>query len=167
MRGYGAKDGMLAARRKEIASTPLGSGPMASPGASGQSGARLVRARPRRVLLVEDEDMVRKVLTRMLVARGFEVQAASNGTEAMELFASPAGGDFDLLVTDLMMPEGGGLVVARQLSERLPNLRVLFVSGYSSAETDGWEPEHYRFLTKPFGSSELARMIDDLFDEGR
>jgi two-component system cell cycle sensor histidine kinase/response regulator CckA len=127
------------------------------------SGTRPVTARRRRVLLVEDEDMVRKVLSRMLTGRGLQVFAAASGAEALALFDASADEPFDLLVTDLMMPDGGGLSVARALNEKSPGLKVLFVSGYSSAETEGWEPERYRFLTKPFGSSELARVIDELF----
>ena len=123
----------------------------------GESGTRRATARPRRVLLVDDEDMVRKVLSRMLVARGFEVHAAASGAQAMALADTPE------LVTDLMMPDGGGLGVARSLTARMPALKVLLVSGYSSSGTDGWEPGRYRFLTKPFSSAELAKAIDELF----
>jgi CheY-like chemotaxis protein len=119
------------------------------------------------VLLVEDEDMVRKVLTRMLSSRGFDVRAAASGAEAMAIFDARGDNDFDLLVTDLMMPDGGGLMVARGLSQQLPDLKVLFVSGYSSADMEGWDAERYRFLTKPFGSTELTKTIDDLFDSER
>jgi two-component system cell cycle sensor histidine kinase/response regulator CckA len=115
------------------------------------------------VLLVEDEDMVRKVVSRMLTARGFEVHAAASGAEAMALFDAPELQDLDLLVADLMMPDGGGLGVARNLTARMPNLKVLLVSGYSSSGTEGWEPARFRFLTKPFGSAELAGAIDELF----
>jgi two-component system, cell cycle sensor histidine kinase and response regulator CckA len=132
----------------------------------GESGTRRATARPRRVLLVEDEDMVRKVVSRMLVARGFEVRAAASGSEAMAVFDAPELEDFDLLVTDLMMPDGGGLGVARTLTARMPELKVLLVSGYSPSGTEGWEPTRFRFLTKPFGSAELARAIDELFAEG-
>jgi two-component system cell cycle sensor histidine kinase/response regulator CckA len=128
-----------------------------------KSGTRQATARPRRVLLVEDEDMVRKVVSRMLTARGFEVHAAASGAQAMALFDAPELEDFDLLVTDLMMPDGGGLGVARNLTARMPNLKVLLVSGYSPSGTEGWEPGRYRFLTKPFGSAELAGAIDELF----
>lgn len=126
------------------------------------SGTRPAAAKRRRVLLVEDEDMVRKVITRMLTARGFQVHTASSGAQAMALFDQE---DFevDLLITDLMMPETGGQVLARQLSERFSSLKVLFVSGYSAAEADGYAPTRHRFLTKPFGSSELANAIDELF----
>jgi two-component system, cell cycle sensor histidine kinase and response regulator CckA len=128
------------------------------------SGTRPAAARRRRVLLVEDEDMVRKVITRMLTARGFQVHTAANGAQAMALF-DQEGFEVDLLITDLMMPETGGHVLARQLSERFSSLKVLFVSGYSASEADGYAQTRHRFLTKPFGSSELANAIDELFLE--
>lgn len=132
---------------------------------SGESGTRPATAHPRRVLLVEDEDMVRKVVSRMLTARGFEVHAAASGAEAMAIFDTPELEDFDLLVTDLMMPDGGGLVVARNLTARMPKLKVLLVSGYSASGTEGWDPKRFRFLTKPFGSTELAKSIEELFEQ--
>jgi DNA-binding response OmpR family regulator len=147
---------MLAAREELASSAGLD---------PGVSGLRPVTARRRRALLVEDEDMVRKVLTRMMTARGFEVHGAASGSEAMALFEASDDCHFDLLVTDLMMPEGGGHAVARRFCDKIPGLRVLFVSGYSSTEAQEWEPEHFRFLTKPFGSAELVRAIDDLFRE--
>jgi two-component system, cell cycle sensor histidine kinase and response regulator CckA len=133
-------------------------------GGPAESGRLAAKARPRRVLLVDDEDMVRKVVSRMLTSRGFEVHTAASGSEAMALFDAPGLEDFDLLVTDLMMPDGGGLGVARSLTARMPDLKVLLVSGYSSSGTEGWEPGRFRFLTKPFGSAELARTIDELFE---
>jgi two-component system, cell cycle sensor histidine kinase and response regulator CckA len=148
----------LAALRENPAAPPNAPNPSVS-------GTRPATARGRRVLLVEDEDMVRKVLSRMLTGRGLQVFAAASGSEAMALFDAGGQESFDLLVTDLMMPDGGGLSVARALNDKCPGLKVLFVSGYSSAETEGWEPERYRFLTKPFGSSELARVLDELFRE--
>jgi two-component system, cell cycle sensor histidine kinase and response regulator CckA len=156
MRGNSGNGRTLAAVRDDTA--PVAA---ASPAVS---GARPISARRRRVLLVEDEDMVRKVLTRMLSSRGFEVRAAASGAEALAIFDARGDNDFDLLVTDLMMPDGGGLMVARGLSQQLPELKVLFVSGYSSADMEGWDSARYRFLTKPFGSTELTKTIEDLFD---
>ena len=129
---------------------------------SGESGTRRATARPRRVLLVEDEDMVRKVVSRMLAARGFEVFTAASGSEALAIFESRLD-DIDLLVTDLMVPDGGGLSVARTLKARMPKLEVLLVSGYSPATADGWGQERFRFLTKPFGAAELSKVLDELF----
>ena len=120
-------------------------------------------ARPRRALLVEDEDMVRKVIGRMLTARGFEVQAVASGSEALALLDAPEPLELDLLVTDLMVPDGGGLSVARSFKARLPQIEVLLVSGYSPTNAEGWGSDRFRFLTKPFGSAELAKVIDELF----
>jgi CheY-like chemotaxis protein len=129
---------------------------------AGESGVRRAIARPRRALLVEDEDMVRKVVGRMLAARGFEVQAVGSGSEALALLDAPEPPDLDLLVTDLMMPDGGGLPVARSFKARFPKIEVLLVSGYSPTNAEGWG-DHFPFLTKPFGSADLAKALDQLF----
>jgi two-component system cell cycle sensor histidine kinase/response regulator CckA len=128
----------------------------------GESGMRRVTPRGRRVLLVEDEDMVRKVLLRMLAARGYDVKTAASVSEAEAVFGAPEN-EFDLLITDVMIPQGSGHALARSLVERCPSLRVLFVSGYSGGtQVEGIDPSRVRFLTKPFGSSELTQMIQDL-----
>jgi two-component system cell cycle sensor histidine kinase/response regulator CckA len=144
----------------------FGALPEERPGA-GESGMRRISAHGRRVLLVEDEDMVRKVLTRMLSSRGYDVKTASSVSEAEALFAAP-GNDFELLITDVMIPQGSGHALAQALVARKPSLRVLFVSGYSGGgPIQGIDAERVRFLTKPFGSAELTQMIQDLLpDEG-
>jgi len=129
---------------------------------SAESGMRRVTGRGCRVLLVEDEDMVRKVVVRMLLSRGFQVTTATNAREAKLLF-NAANGEFDLLISDVMIPEGNGPELARELSERCPALRVLFVSGYTGwSDAGGLDAERVRFLTKPFGSAELTEMIEEL-----
>jgi two-component system, cell cycle sensor histidine kinase and response regulator CckA len=123
---------------------------------------RRILPRRCRVLLVEDEDMVRKVLMRMLAARGYDVKTAASVSEAEAVFDAPDN-HFDLLITDVMIPQGSGHVLARNLVERSPALRVLFVSGYSGgAHVEGIDPSQVRFLTKPFGSAELTQTIQDL-----
>jgi two-component system cell cycle sensor histidine kinase/response regulator CckA len=113
---------------------------------------RRVTGRGCRVLLVEDEDMVRKVV----------VRTATNAREAKLLF-NAANGEFDLLISDVMIPEGNGPELARELSARCPSLRVLFVSGYTGwSDAGGLDAEQVRFLTKPFGSAELTEMIEEL-----
>ena len=136
--------------------------PEARPTANESGMRRVTPPRPCRVLLVEDEDMVRKVLLRMLTSRGYDVKTATNVSEAEELFGTP-GNDFELLITDVMIPQGSGHALARSLVARQPELRVLFVSGYSgSSVIEGIDPSHVRFLTKPFGSAELGQMIAEL-----
>lgn len=142
----------------------FGALPEERPGA-GESGMRRISARGRRVLLVEDEDMVRKVLMRMLSSRGYDVKTAASVSEAEALFDTP-GNDFELLITDVMIPQGSGHALARSLVARKPALRVLFVSGYSGGgPIEGIDAEQVRFLTKPFGSAELTHMIHDLLPD--
>jgi len=128
-----------------------------------ESGMRRVAPRGCRVLLVEDEDMVRKVLLRMLSARGFDVKTAASVSEAEALFDN---NQFDLLITDVMIPQGSGHALARSLVSRAPELRVLFVSGYSGGgQIEGLASEQVRFLTKPFSSTELTATIEDLLPQ--
>ncbi len=83
-----------------------------------------------RILLVEDEDSVRKVARRILEDNGYNVQVASSADEAEELFSLPDI-HFDLLLTDVIMPRRSGIELYRVLKEVEPQLKVLFMSGYS------------------------------------
>jgi len=108
-----------------------------------------------RVLLVEDEDTVRNVVARLLTKLGYQVSSAANAEEAIGLF--DGGADFDLVVTDIVMPGLSGIEMSEVLKARYPALRFLFISGYTSRElgsapTAPPEP----FLPKPFTMQELA-----------
>jgi two-component system, cell cycle sensor histidine kinase and response regulator CckA len=116
------------------------------------------------ILLVEDDDAVRRICRRVLLGSGYQVLEACNGQEALEQVARFAG-KLDLLVTDLVMPRIGGRQLAAKLRDRLPRLRVLFLSGYTEdlplanelTPTDG-------FLQKPFTPSALANKVRALLD---
>ncbi|HWX10290.1 MAG TPA: response regulator, partial [Gaiellaceae bacterium] len=114
-----------------------------------------------RILLVEDEVGVRRLLTAMLGQLGYDVVAADCGAAAMDRYAE---GSFDIIVTDFIMPGMTG----RELVDRLATLGadplVLFVSGY--APDRGLENAlgHESFLQKPFTSDELARSVRTLLD---
>lgn len=108
-----------------------------------------------RVLLVEDEDTVRNVVARLLIKLGYSVSSAADAEEAIALFEE--GADFDLVVTDIVMPGLSGIEMSEVLKSRFPELRFLFISGYASRElgtapTAPPEP----FLPKPFTMHELA-----------
>jgi CheY-like chemotaxis protein len=92
---------------------------------NGTSGAR---ARSPRVLVVEDERLIRITLRHTLQENGFEVLCAADVPDALEMFSSS--GPIDLLLTDMVLPTGGGAELARTLTERQPNLPVLFMSAY-------------------------------------
>ena len=111
------------------------------------------------VLVVEDEEVVRRLTRRILLERGYVVLDASGGDEALSLARNyPA--SIDLLVTDLVMPGMTGSEVAGALTRERPDLRVLLMSGYSDAPVD----HGAHFLQKPFGPKELARKVREVLD---
>ncbi len=106
-----------------------------------------------RILLVEDEPHVRRVARTALVRRGYDVEEAADALEALTRFETDA--DFDLLITDLVMPGMSGDELASRLHERLPDLRVLFISGYSEVG-DEHDADRFPFLQKPFKPEALV-----------
>jgi CheY-like chemotaxis protein/anti-sigma regulatory factor (Ser/Thr protein kinase) len=124
--------------------------------------AEPVRATGETVLLVEDEDAVRKACRRILERAGFRVIEASDGSTALaELSDEP----FDLLVTDVIMPGGvSGRDLANRLQDARPGLPVLFMSGYSADEiaTRGILEEGISVVEKPFTTSDLLGKVREL-----
>ncbi|RYZ01890.1 MAG: PAS domain-containing sensor histidine kinase [Myxococcales bacterium] len=114
-------------------------------------------ARGERVLLVEDEPVVRSVVQRTLERAHYEVVTATCGEEALATAAREA--PFDLLVTDIMMPGMSGWELGAQLGARWPNLRILYMSGY----TEGSEARG-PFLQKPFMPADLLATLRKLLD---
>ena len=112
------------------------------------------------VLVVDDEVVVRTLLHSVLRQQGYRVVTAENGPDALGL-CSDAGLRPDLLLTDIVMPGMTGVELADQLAERLPDLRVIFMSGYTDELrcADGSRREDVRFLAKPFRIAELTRAI--------
>ncbi|MCM2270812.1 MAG: response regulator, partial [Thermoanaerobaculia bacterium] len=117
------------------------------------------------VLVVEDQEALRQLLGRLLSAAGYRVLTASNGAEALALSAAHAGA-VDLVLTDVVMPEMGGLELMARLRERHPELRVLFMSGYTeeTVARHGVLDPARNFLGKPFTAAELARRVRTLLD---
>jgi two-component system cell cycle sensor histidine kinase/response regulator CckA len=130
---------------------------------------RLVPARrtdARTVLLVEDDPRVRDLLARMLEVGRHTVLAAASGAEALEI-AGRARGAIDLVVTDVVMPGIQGRELADRLTEVLPGLKVLFISGYTEDTLVTAGPsQSRRFLPKPFGHDELLAAVAALLDGG-
>ena len=114
------------------------------------------------ILLVEDEDGVRRVLETMLKRHGYEVLSSASATEAMTV-ADRHAGAIDLLVTDIVMPGMSGRKMAERMMEQRPSMRVLFVSGYG----EPLDPQgRTAFLQKPFTTEELALKIRDVLHAG-
>jgi two-component system cell cycle sensor histidine kinase/response regulator CckA len=120
------------------------------------------------LLLVEDEEMVRQLVGRVLRESGYDVYEASSGEDALRL-SDDISEEIDLLVTDVVMPGMSGRVLAEQLSRRRPRTRVLFMSGYTEeAIVDhGVVDGEADFISKPFTPQELAQKIRNLLDAER
>jgi PAS domain S-box-containing protein len=119
-----------------------------------------------RILLVEDERSVLQLATRMLEGFGYTVIGVLTPFEALSLPAFKDGHGPDLLITDMVLPGMKGTELARQLSERLPSLRVLFISGYTDEKTfrDEVLAEGSAFLPKPFSKNMLGREVRKVLD---
>jgi PAS domain S-box-containing protein len=117
-----------------------------------------------RVLVVEDRDVVRDLTRDVLEASGFEVSAVPGGREA--LVAVAASEPFDLLLTDVVMPEMSGPELAMQLRAQNARLPVLYMSGYTDdvLSADELSQEATAFLRKPFGNAELVTAARALLD---
>jgi PAS domain S-box-containing protein len=112
------------------------------------------------ILVVEDEPAVRSALGRMLIAGGYKVVSAQNGTEALKLFGAGKD-DIDLLITDLVMPGIGGRDLARQCSAIRDSLKVIYISGYTrdSLLSPQTFEEGTEFIEKPFTSDAILDRI--------
>jgi PAS domain S-box-containing protein len=113
-----------------------------------------------RVLLVEDEDAVRRWMARTLREHGYRVIEARDGTEALAQ-AEAQGFAIDALATDVDMPHLSGIEAARRLADRCPGLRVLFFSGSSQEQLEGPDscvPDS-RFLQKPFSAESMLAAL--------
>jgi len=113
-----------------------------------------------RTLVVDDDPNVCHTVAAMLAARGYVVQEARLPSEAFQL--AGAGGEFDLLVTDVILPQMTGLELARRLATQWPHLRVVYTSGYASGSimAPGAVVAGSAFLTKPFLSSQLVQAAE-------
>jgi two-component system, cell cycle sensor histidine kinase and response regulator CckA len=114
------------------------------------------------ILLVEDEDSVRVIIGAVLRRKGYRVLEASDARVACDLFARH-GRAIDLLLTDVIMPGVNGPALAQRLIGERPELRVLFISGYSDmAITLGSDNPNVGFLSKPFTASALAGRVREM-----
>ncbi|MGI9658085.1 MAG: PAS domain S-box protein [Gaiellaceae bacterium] len=111
------------------------------------------------IMLAEDDALVRRVASKSLTRQGFLVIEAASGTEALEIVRNHTG-PVDLLVTDVVMPGMRGTELATELRRARPNLKVLYMSGYTGdAMREQGVPPDSEFLAKPFTQVEIARKV--------
>lgn len=113
------------------------------------------------ILLVEDEDAVRLFGSRALRNKGYRVIEASDGEEALDVLS-----DFDeavdLIITDVVMPGMDGHTLVRLIKEKLPEIKVILISGYSEEAIPGDIGADIHFLSKPFSLQDLAGKVKDV-----
>jgi PAS domain S-box-containing protein len=112
-----------------------------------------------RILLVEDEGALRTTTSRILSDHGYDVVTAVDGLDALEVFER-LGHAVDLVISDIAMPRMRGDEMARLLEARVPNIRVIFMSGYDS----GGSSLNGRLLAKPLAEDDLLRTIREVLD---
>jgi PAS domain S-box-containing protein len=115
------------------------------------------------ILLVEDEELVRKVVARILDRAGYHVIVAGGGSEALALSEKMAA-PVDVLVTDIVMPEVGGKELATRLAAKFPRMKILFMTGYTDDEflRTGMLDQGRSILLKPFPPEDLLRKLRDI-----
>jgi CheY-like chemotaxis protein len=131
----------------------------APPASAGMPAQRKGRSRGR-ILVVEDEDAVRMVVTRTLQAEGYDVFGARDGTEALRML-DEIGGGIDVLITDLVMPEMGGAELVEEIAQRHSDLPIIWMSGHPR-EGEVPRDRHDRiqpFLMKPIAPDALLDTV--------
>ena len=120
------------------------------------------------ILLVEDEDMVRAVAERALTRQGYTVVTASEGEEALGLLAEQVDKEeqFDMIVSDVVMPNMDGPTMARHVRKDYPDLPILFMSGYAEEQLrKSIDLDKVNFLPKPFSVAQIAEAVGETLAE--
>lgn len=131
----------------------------------GEANSKFIPQGTETVLLVEDEEQVRGILKQILEGQGYDVIAASSGEEALTI-SQDLKRDIKLMITDVVMPQMSGRELAERIIALRPNLRVLFMSGYTddAIVRHGLLDEKLNFIQKPFDSAAVARKVRELLD---
>jgi PAS domain S-box-containing protein len=123
---------------------------------------------PATVMIAEDQDGIRSLLSSWLTSAGYKVIEAENGEEAIRL-AREYPGPIDMLVGNVMMPRAGGFEVARALASVRSGMHTVLISGYAQELIDEREtlPPGARFLPKPFARADFLKNVSDLLIQAR
>lgn len=116
-----------------------------------------------RILLAEDEEAMRGYLARALENAGYAVVAVDRGTAALPLLETE---DFDLLLTDIVMPELDGIELAQRCAEISPHTKVMFITGFAAVTLRASrDAPQARVLSKPFHLRDLVMEVQRLFGQ--
>jgi len=130
--------------------------------AAGFRAHAITKQPPRKVLVVDDDGATRQFLSMVLEAAGYQTTVSADGPDA--LVAGQDNGPFDAIVTDVMMPQMRGYELARRVRQIQPDIKVLYVTGYSEAlfaeKPRLWE--HEAFLEKPCSPEGVLQALSGL-----
>ena len=114
------------------------------------------------ILVVDDEPEIRKLVTAMLTRNGYRVLTADSGENAVRLFRNNPG--VDLLLTDVVAPGMSGPMIADQIAQMRPDIKVVFMSGYDGTQVvQRYVVEKgYSLLIKPFTMEQLGTMVAEV-----
>jgi DNA-binding NtrC family response regulator len=111
------------------------------------------------ILVVDDEEMLRKVIHKILTKEGYDVHLASSGTEALEILSRE---EIDLVITDVKMPEMDGFDLLEQMKKNYPKLGIIVMTAFGDAYTvrDALMLGADEYITKPFKSYEIVMVVE-------
>ncbi|GMT47792.1 MAG: hypothetical protein IEMM0007_1358 [bacterium] len=111
-----------------------------------------------RVLVIDDEAIVRISCQRVLTPEGYDVVATSRGDEAIELLENE---HFDVVLTDLKMPDMDGFEVLKIIKERWPDIQVIIITGYGTISTavEAIKLGAFEYIEKPFTPEDILRVV--------
>lgn len=117
-----------------------------------------------KILLAEDDDSMLNFLMLALESAGHAVVCAKDGTEALQLCKAEE--HFDLLLTDIVMPGCDGIELAQSVSELIPNIKVMFITGFAAmamtSSTDSVKGQKPQVLSKPFHLNDLVTQVEKI-----
>jgi len=118
----------------------------------------------RRVLVIDDEAIVRVSCQRVLEPAGYEVIVTSRGDDAISLLEKER---FDLVQTDLKMPDMDGIEVLKTIKKRWPEIHVVIITGYGTISTAvlAIKLGAYEYIEKPFTPEDILNVVNKVFDE--
>jgi len=123
-----------------------------------------VPASKKMVLVVDDEEVIVRMATTILSAGGYRAAVADNGVEGLRQYREHRD-EIVLVLTDIVMPESGGLEMAQKIREIDPAVKILFMSGYSNALQEVRARRKFPFIRKPFLPADLLRKITEVMND--
>ncbi|MFW2351266.1 cell cycle two-component system response regulator CpdR [Qipengyuania sp.] len=123
----------------------------------------MTQNQPPRILLAEDDDAMRVYLERALAKAGYAVDSVDRGTDALPLLEEA---NYDLLLSDIVMPEMDGIELAQRCNEVSPDTKVMFITGFAAVTLKASrEQPHAKVLSKPFHLRDLVLEVERVLED--